>query len=138
MQKYYVDTNIWRDYYENRKDNIKPLGEFAFKFFKKCKNKNSILLYSDLTLKELNAHYSKERVGILIQTVSSFCEIKKVDIEEKQAEEARSLVTKFKIHYSDILHGILARDNNAFLVTRDKHFNQLKDFVRVVNPEEII
>ena len=138
MKKYYVDTNVWRDYYEDRKDNFKPLGEFAFRFFKKCRKDNSVILYSDLTLRELNAYYSKERVEILLQAVSVFCEIKKVFINAEQGKEANSLVKRFKVHSADLLHAILARDNNAVLVSRDKHFNKLKDIVKIAKPEEII
>ena len=27
--KYYLDTSIWRDYYENRSDKFRPWGEWA-------------------------------------------------------------------------------------------------------------
>jgi len=138
MQKYYVDTNIWRDYYKDRKDSLKPLGEFAFKFFKKCKEKNSVILYSDLTLSELNAYYPKERTKILIELVASFCKMNKVGISRKQGKEARSLALKFSVHSADILHAILARDSKAVLISRDKHFKKLKCIVELVCPEEIV
>lgn len=37
--KYYVDTAIWRDLHENRKDKSKNLGELAFESFKKIRAK---------------------------------------------------------------------------------------------------
>ena len=56
MQKFYVDTNIWLDYFQNRSDGLRPLGEFAFLFFKKCIENKHTLIYSDLIENEL---YSK-------------------------------------------------------------------------------
>jgi predicted nucleic acid-binding protein len=138
MEKYYIDTAVFRDYYENRKDNINPLGEFAFNFFKKCKLQQAVLLYSDLTLKELNRHYSKERTKILLQIISSFCELKKIEIERRHFNEAFLLSRKLGVHVSDVLHALIAKENNAVLVTTDRHFEKLKNIVTVIKPEEII
>ena len=33
-KKYYIDSNIWRDYFENRSDRFRPLGDWALMFFK--------------------------------------------------------------------------------------------------------
>lgn len=42
--KYYIDTAIWRDLHENRKDKNKPLGELALKLFRKIRiNKEKVL-----------------------------------------------------------------------------------------------
>jgi hypothetical protein len=50
--KYYIDTCIWRDYFENRNDKYRPLGEWAFRFIKKIINEDSLILFSDLVLEE--------------------------------------------------------------------------------------
>lgn len=39
---------------------------------------------------------------------------------------------------SNDCHVILARDNNAIMVTRDEHFYKLTDIVSVKKPEELI
>ena len=52
MMKYYFDTSIWRDYYENRSDGLRPLGDFAFELLKKIKALRDTVLYSELTIKE--------------------------------------------------------------------------------------
>jgi len=36
------------------------------------------------------------------------------------------------------LHSILARDNQAVLITRDKHFLKLLDICIIKKPEELI
>ncbi|MBN1376781.1 PIN domain-containing protein [Candidatus Woesearchaeota archaeon] len=45
---------------------------------------------------------------------------------------------KINIPKNDVLHAILARDNNAILVTRDKHFYKLAEKIIVKKPEELI
>ncbi len=52
--RFYIDTCIWRDYYENRSDNLKPLGEWALQFLKNAVNNDDLILYSDLTVKPPN------------------------------------------------------------------------------------
>ena len=34
VEKYYLDTCIWRDYFENRSDKFRPLGDWAFSLIK--------------------------------------------------------------------------------------------------------
>lgn len=50
--KYYLDTCIWIDYWENRTDNLRPIGEFAFKFLNSLED-DDIIYYSDFTIREL-------------------------------------------------------------------------------------
>jgi len=32
----YLDTNIYMDYFENRSDGLRPLGDFAFNLLRRC------------------------------------------------------------------------------------------------------
>ena len=38
----------------------------------------------------------------------------------------------------DAIHAIIARDYELILITRDKHFQNLKDIAECYKPEEII
>lgn len=136
MKKFYLDTSIWRDYFEDRKDNIRPLGEFAFQFLKNCKEKNHTIVFSEQVLDELKKYYSLERI---ISMLSDFKEsIEFATVSSNQLTESKNLLNKFsETHTADILHAILARDNNAILISRDKHFEQLQHIVEVKKPEEI-
>lgn len=131
--RYYIDTSIWRDYFEDRKDNIRPLGEFAFQFFKMCKKKKCILLYSELVFFELKEFAEK----LFVEQTALGNLLVKVLISKEQKEEARNIATNRTLFWYDVLHAILARDNNATMVTRDKHFEQLQDIVESRAPEEI-
>ncbi|PIN98890.1 MAG: hypothetical protein COT90_02215 [Candidatus Diapherotrites archaeon CG10_big_fil_rev_8_21_14_0_10_31_34] len=136
-KKFYLDTCIWRDYFEDRKDNLKPLGEFAFQFLKKCEKNNWKVLYSEFVVKELKKDYSEERIKEIFSSFQNL--LVKVHISIEQIIESEKLKSKIKeSHESDILHAIISRDNNAVLISRDRHFDYLKDFVEVKIPEEII
>lgn len=135
-EKFYLDTAIWRDYFEDRKDGLRPLGEFAFQFLKNCEKHGCKVLYSNLVVQELRAHYSKERVA---EVFSSFTHLLvEVQISDEQISEARKIVSSADgTHLKDALHSVLARDNGAVMVTRDAHFDVLMDLVKVEKPEDI-
>ncbi|HLD58360.1 MAG TPA: hypothetical protein VI977_01815 [archaeon] len=126
MQKrFYLDTSIWRDYFEDRQDNIRPLGEFAFQFLQKCLKEKNQIIVSDIVLRELAPYFSDELIQGML---GNFIEIiVKVEHTQVQAEEARAFGKKApgKFPLFDILHAIISRDSNAILVSRDKHFAEL-------------
>ena len=133
--KYYVDTAIWRDLHENRKDKSKNLGELAFGLFVKIRSNKEKIVYSDFVVEELSRAYDEQIIGKLFKNVSALLE--KVEISEKQMKEAAVLSKELNIPFGNALHGVLARDNNAIMVTRDKHFKKLKDKIVVKKPEEL-
>ena len=136
-QKFYLDTCIWRDYFEDRKDGIRPLGEFAFQFLKKSKGEKSVILVSDIVLGELAKELSEDHVKTMF---SGFEEIVVfINHSKGQAQEARVLLKKFEyaFPFADILHCILARDEGAVMMTRDKHFWEI-GLVDVFMPEDLL
>lgn len=136
-KKFYIDTSIWRDYFEDRNDGIKPLGEFAFQFLKKCLKEKSQIIFSDIVLKELKGYFSEEQIKTML---GRFFEIiVETKLTQKQAEESLQLLKKFgkKSHLADITHAIIARDFKAAVVSRDRHFFAL-DFVETKFPEELL
>lgn len=135
-QKFYLDTAIWRDYFEDRKDGIRPLGEFAFQFLKNCEKKDCKVLYSETVVHELRKDYSDKRIKQVFSSFEHFLEI--VPISNEQYLESKKLTRiKTESHESDILHAVLARDNKAVLITRDFHFETLRDIVEIKAPEEV-
>jgi len=130
QKKFYLDTAIWRDYFEDRSDGIRPLGEFAYQFLRNCGKKGCKVLYSSLVVQELRSDYSKERVA---EVFSSFRHIlAEVSISNEQIAEANKVSLSAKgTHLKDALHAILARDNKAIMITRDRHFDALTDFVEM-------
>ena len=137
-KRYYLDTSIWRDYFENRSDKFRPLGEWAFTLIKIIIKYRSLILYSDLVIEELREKYSDQEIDELYEFPKKYNLLLKVNISQSQTNEAKKLSKQRHVPYADALHAILARDNNAVVVTRDKHFNSLRDIVKIYKPEELI
>ncbi len=135
-EKYYIDSSIWVDYYEDRKDPSKDIGEFAFKLLCKLLASKSKIVVSTFLLRELETVYSLDKIKGITRPFEKLME--KVDVSDNQREEAKKIAYERGIPKGDVIHAILARDNNAILVSRDKHFQLLKDICEVVKPEEII
>ena len=62
MKTAYLDTNIYIDYFLNRIDKLRPLGDFAFNLIKKIVIGEYKLIISDLVILEL------EHNGFEVQT----------------------------------------------------------------------
>jgi len=138
MAKYYLDSSIWRDYYENRSDKFKPLGEWALMLIHKIIKEKSYILYSDFILKELSIKYSQEEIKNIFDIVNKKQLLLRVKILKIQVKQAATISKKRKVPFGDVLHTILASNNNAIMVTRDKHFLELIDLTNIKKPEELI
>lgn len=136
MKKFYVDTAVWRDYFEDRKDNVRPLGEFAFQFLKNCQETKWVVLVSMEVERELLVYYTRARVTEVFSSFQDIIQI--VDHSKQQVSEALFFHAKTnrQFPFPDILHSIIARDNNAVLVSRDRHFSEI-GLVECVLPEEV-
>lgn len=133
MAIYNLDTSIWLDYYEKRGKN----GMDAFKLILKIIEDKSIVIYSDLHIKELkDIGYNIEEINVLLRIVKPN-NLRKAHISREQREEATLLSYNRDIPRGDALHTILARDNNAIMVSRDIHFQRLLDIVKTKRPEEL-
>ncbi len=137
MENYYLDTCIWRDYFENRKDRFRPLGEWAFRLLKKIIYNKEKVMYSDLVVSELLNYFDRDKIKEIFSIVKNDF-LEKVDIKKHHGEEAFDLKEKEGIPFGDALHAVLAKENNAILVTRDKHFRKLLKIVKIRKPEELI
>ena len=135
-KKYYIDTAIWRDLHENRKDKSKNLGELAFESFKKIRTNKEKIIYSDFVVEELSHAYDKQTIDKLFKGVSELLE--KAEINETQLKEAADLSKELNIPLGDAIHGVLAKNIGAVMVTRDRHFKKLKDKITIKKPEDLI
>lgn len=137
-KKFYLDTAIWRDYFEDRGDGTRPLGEFAFQFLRKCGENNAVVFVSDVVVLELKIRFSKQQSEELFSSFENM--ITWLDASAKQTSKAREEWGKRNkaLPFKDVLHAIIARDNHAVLVARDNHFfGSLSSIVEVQKPEDI-
>lgn len=52
----YCDTNVYLDYFFDRRDNIRPLGEFAHQVIQRALGCEFYIVISDWVITELNKH----------------------------------------------------------------------------------
>ena len=135
-KKYYLDTSVWMDFYENRKDPSKDIGEIAFKLLCKLLASKTNIIVSIFLQKELEAYYRIEEIRGMTMLFGKL--MIKVELSEEQIKEAKNIAEERKLPKGDVIHAILARDNDAILVSRDRHFQELKDICEIVKPENII
>jgi predicted nucleic acid-binding protein len=136
MAKYYLDTNIWRDYYEDRHDKFRPLGEWAFQLIVQCKKADDIILYSEMVIRELLTDYNREHIEDIFCIANNI--LFRISVSDEHVKEAKRLCSSRRVAFGDALHAILARDNGATLVSRDAHFQELLDICQVAKPEELL
>ena len=133
-EDFYLDTSIWLDFYEKRGKN----GESALKLILKIINEDIKVAYSDLHIKEFkNLGYTQEQINSILK-IAKPNNVKHVHIHKEQLEESRKLARQRNVPNKDALHAILARDNNLQLVSRDNHFETLKDVTYAKVPEDFI
>ena len=133
MQDYYFDTSIWLDFFEDRGKN----GQETLKLIKKIIKNNFIIYYSEANIKELkHLGYSFDDIVRLFAPIKKV--IRKIHIYEEEIEMAKRIAWKRDVPQRDALHAILAKNNELQLITRDKHFEKLKDITIARKPEEIV
>ena len=139
MTKYYLDTCIWRDFYEDRFGRSgKPLGSYASKLFIKIIRKKNKILFSEVIIRELKRDYDTREIKDMLNLLFLSSVLVKVEIKEKDFTEAKKLVKEKHVPLGDALNAILARNNGAVLVTQDEHYLKLSHICKPVKPEHVI
>jgi len=89
---FYLDTCIWRDFYENRYSKSgKPLGKYAADLFIKILNKKYRILYSETLLWELNRDYDEKEIKDMLNFLLISKVLIKLEITEEEFIEAKKL-----------------------------------------------
>ena len=136
MKKYYFDISIWLDLFEKRDERL-PKGKFAKELIEKIIKEDSIIFFSDVVIYELlklgYPYHEVKKKFSLLKGVLNY-----VRATKTQIGKAKDLSFKRKIPKRDALHALIAKDNKAIIVTRDKHFIKLKDITSPKKPEELI
>lgn len=138
-QLIYLDTNIYLDYFENRNDYLRPLGEFAFNLLRKTINCEFDILISSLLNDEIRANGYQKQMQELISVLEVRHKVINVEISVKDKVNAAFLSKQHNKPFSDVLHYFIAKKNNAELfVTRNiKDFPTLDGYPEIVFPENI-
>jgi len=120
-EKFYFDTSIWLDFFEDRDEPNLPKGRWAHELINKIIKSDSKILYSDNNIFELKvagySTYEIEAILIKLKPILIF-----VESTEKEVGKAKDIALRRNIPKRDALHALIARDNRAKLVSLDQHF----------------
>src|SRR3989344_6763374 len=122
-KSFYFDTSIWIDIYCKRGIN----GEFAKRLLEKIIVNDYTIFYSDAIVAELKKlDFSENEIKTILGIVEP-CKIRRIHIFKEEMLRARKLSKQRRVPWRDAMHILLAKDNCAEFVSRDKDFERLKD-----------
>jgi len=113
------------------------LGEWALEFFKRAMEDDSLIIYSDFVEDELKKDYDEEKIKDVFSVIDKVHLLKKIEIKPEQFKEASKISKERNVPFGDALHAIVARDEDAIVITRDHHFEELQDIAISKKPEEV-
>src|SRR3989338_2718659 len=138
-EKYWLDTSIWRDFYEDRISKAgNPLGEYAAKLFMKILKRKDRILFSESLIWELKKDYDEEGINVMLNLLFMNNVLVKIEITKEEYLESKKLSQERNVPFVDCLNAVQARNNNAIMVSQDKHFHEiLKDITKTIKPQDI-
>lgn len=129
---------MYLDYWENRSDNLKPLGEFAFSIIKRAISCEFVIVCSEVVeyeLCEVLGISRSECRSRFLRALESAGKLEYVESTDELLSRARQMANQTGIPYTDCCHLILAKEAGALLVSRDKHY--FLDGFLAKKPEEV-
>lgn len=139
-KKYFIDTCIWRDFYEDRLSKSgRNLGKEAADLFMRIIQDKDCILFSESLYWELGKDFDKKDIDDMLNILSFMQLLTRVDITKEEFIEAKKISSKRDIPFVDCLNAVQARNHNAVMVSQDMHFlESLKDIINTKKPSEIL
>jgi len=140
--KVFVDANIFLDYYFDRRDNLLPLGEFAFNFFRDALSGKYVIVISDEVIVEVASIMGVGIENVMTHIFAELIRKKKLVVVSAlplQKFSAAKISRERNVPFNDALYCVIARDMGVPVVSRDGHFYEtLSDLVESFKPEELV
>ncbi len=135
MLKIYVDTNVYMDLFEGRKDKFRDLGEFALNVFRRVREGQYCLVISDWVIEEFKKFRDPKEIEGLLDGLKKE-HLVRITTTSEDKREARRLSSN---NFPDALHVVLAKKSNCFyLVTRNiQDFAEFQKYIEIAIPEEL-
>ncbi len=135
--RYYLDTSIWLDLFEDRNEPNFQKGKIAEDLLRSIILLENAIVVSDVVIKELcKVGYSMQEAWSLFERFRKI--ILFVRATPAQVRRAKDIAAKRDLPIGDALHALIAQDTKATLVSFDNHFAFLKDITHWRTPKEII
>ena len=106
MQRYYLDTSIWLDLFEDRNEPNFPKSDWAEKLLEKIIKEDSDIVFSDVIKDELiKQGHGKEEIRELTNSIRKiFIMVEVTDKQFKRAKESEiEILLKVFIQFTDWL-----------------------------------
>ena len=133
MDRFYLDTSILLDIAESRGEN----GKGSVQMMEKIIKMGATIIFSDLHFMELSKlGYSVEEIYRLFRIVKP-ANVRRVHLNRRMVLAAKNVAKKRQVPFGDALHAVLSRDAEAILISRDRHFQKLKDISECKRPEDV-
>ncbi|MDD4878507.1 MAG: type II toxin-antitoxin system VapC family toxin [Candidatus Nanoarchaeia archaeon] len=129
----YIDTNVYLDLLIGRHSGLMPNDEIARNILNRALKCEFHIIICDFLLMEIENHAKKETVD---SAFKSLIKADKVLFEAVTSEDKRKahLLSK-NAPFGDCVHFVIAERCGAeYLVTNDKHFDKLKNKVKIIKP----
>ena len=137
MTLIYVDANVYLDYFYDRSDSLRPLGEFAYLVFKRAMSCEFRIAISPFLVYELEKGVTKDKLDRLLTRLDNLDKLEWVFSDSGLKAEALNKARLLEIPWQDVLHALLAKKVGAdTVVTRDKHLFSI-DFIESKFPENL-
>ena len=135
----YVDTNIYIDFFEDRIDNLRLLGEIARQLFDRALDCEFTLVVSSLVNEEIKDNGYKTQFIDFLADFKKYNKVIYTELSEEDKRSANELKRFRKTPFKDTCHLILAQRLHAeVLVTRNvKDYVNISDIIPVLLPEFI-
>ena len=137
FKRYYLDTSIWLDIFEDRDEPSLPKSTWAKLLIKKIIREDARIVVSDHVIIELGfSGYSLYEVNDHFQSFERI--IMQVESSDKELSRANDLARKRGVPMGDALHALVARREHAVLVSLDHDFKELVDITVAHRTNELL
>ena len=140
-QRIYLDANIYLDYFLDRSDNVLPIGLYASKLLNEAVSCKYLVLVSKTVIDEICKVLRIEESAVFEKIFPDLIEANKilnVELTKEVKARAQEFQKSKNIPLIDSFHLAFALENEAILVTRDNHFEELRNHFQIKAPEELI
>ena len=107
-------------------------------FLAKALEREDTVVWSEAVENEVVVSPQIAKVRAVLRAFTRLGRVQVVPASQEQIDEARGLCEERSVPFGDTIHAVLAKDTGALLVTRDAHFQELRNVVPSRLPEEIL
>lgn len=138
-KKYFIDTCIWRDFYEDRlSKSRRNLGKEATDLFIRILKSKDNILFSESLYWELKKEYAVKDIDDMLNILFLTKVLVRIEVTKEEFMEAKKLAEDRNIPFVDCLNAVQARDYKAIMISQDMHFlENLKDIIKTKKPSDI-